>query len=46
MVTGNLLYANVESPGLQIHYTLDGSEPTIRFPIINGQTTLENTAMV
>ena len=46
MVTGNLLYANVESPGLQIHYTLDGSEPTIDSPIYQGQTTLENTAMV
>lgn len=38
----NKLHANIESPGLQIRYTLDGSEPTTDSPLYIGPIVLEN----
>ena len=33
VIEGGMLKANVELPGLAIHYTTDGSEPTTKSPV-------------
>jgi hexosaminidase len=42
ILVDNTLKANVESPGLIIHYTLDGNEPTINDPIYSEPVKIEN----
>ncbi len=44
LVEDGLLKANVEFPGLVIHYTLDGTDPTISSPRYDGPVKLQGTA--
>lgn len=45
-IIDNKLYANIESPGLEIRYTLDGSEPTLNSPLYQGPLTIENAQTI
>lgn len=42
IITGDLVSANVQFPGMTIHYTTDGAEPTINSPVY--QQPLKNSS--
>ncbi len=43
---GGAVYANVELPGFTLRYTTDGSEPTVRSPVVKGPIPLRGRATV
>jgi len=40
------VYSNVDLPGFTLRYTTDGSEPTMRSPVVNGPIPLRGTVRV
>ncbi len=45
-VEGGMVYTSLELPGFTLHYTTDGSEPTVRSAVVRGPIPLRGTVSV